>query len=37
LSPILVHVISHSKKSSYQPVLTPGKVMMLFMHVPQAW
>jgi hypothetical protein len=29
-----IHGISHSKKSSYQAVLTPVKVMMLFRHVP---
>jgi hypothetical protein len=30
-----VHGISHSKKSSYQAVLTHGTVMMLFRHVPR--
>jgi hypothetical protein len=32
-----IHGISHSKKSSYQAVLTHGKVMMLFRRVLQAW
>jgi hypothetical protein len=31
-----VHGILHSTNSSYQVVLTPGKVVMLFRHVPQA-
>jgi hypothetical protein len=30
------HVIPHSKIGSYQAVLSPGKVMISFRHVPQA-
>jgi hypothetical protein len=33
-SSVPAHEISHSKMGSYQVVLTPGKIMILFRRVP---